>query len=273
MASTSTRPGGAPSAAGQPSLLSLAPHHKVYLLVLVAPVAFFTLVSLVLQTHAYNVWLSEAPTYGAAAAKEMAAKVKPTATIFAQRGNFINKYFIKYAWGWTTLAWLGLAFTLRAPTPKNEANQRSVDAAKGKARDDSPARTPEDQGATIASPLSKSLLRYLIATASWAIFALWLFGPSLMERIFTLSGGVCLPRQPEADALEGISNPSGPASSLGGAFRMPEGRIDEAFCRAGRRGISKEERPELFRTAHLIVTDGLENGRLSGVCECPFHLI
>lgn len=270
--SSSRRPEVAGSAIAPAALPLVAPHHRLYLLILLVPLALFTFASVFLSTHTYNVFLSALPNID-----DIPSSAKPVASLFAQRTNVINRYFIKYAWAWTSLAWLAQVLTLRAqpdaPSSTSTAHKRS-DSIKGKARMEDgqadgitttepsvPVKTPADQAATIASPLSKSILRYAIATACWFAFTSWLFGPPLMERIFTSSGGICLPQHPPT--THSTSNPSGPASSAG--FKMPEMPIDPDFCRAGRKGVSREDRPELFRTAHTLVVDGLESGRLRGV--------
>lgn len=253
---------GARSAPSSATHFPVAPYHVAYLSIVLLPVIIFTFLSIFSQSHAYNVYLAAAP---GSALEEYGRLngLQPIKSFFAQKSNPINVYFIKYAWAWTTLAWLAQLWTLRSPSAPDLKG-------KGKARDedaDEDEVTPADQEATIASPLAKSLLRYIISTICWIAFAMWLFGPSLMERILTSSGGVCLPHH----EMGGFSNPSGDATPAGSSgFRMPEMRIDEAFCRAGRKGISMEEKPELFKTAHRIVTDavgGAGGGRLRGKCK------
>ncbi|CAO1630870.1 unnamed protein product [Parajaminaea phylloscopi] len=245
------------------SSLPLARHHRIYLGLFAGIVAVFTLLSVVFQTHAYNVLANQGPPVPG---------LRPVASVFARKSNPINRIFIKKAWLWTTLADLALIFTLRSPAPS-----LGVSAAAGKQRQQSSSRLngsadgaspgdaagqvwteearPEDQEATVASPLAKSILRWSIATLCWLSFAVWLFGPSIMQRILTSSGGVCVPR----DDFTSVGR-------AGDTFPLPlpETRIDDAFCRAGSRGISKEERPELFRTAHAIVSDRSAGGKLRG---------
>ncbi|CAO1619992.1 unnamed protein product [Sympodiomycopsis kandeliae] len=241
----------------------ISQQHKAYLALVLSPIVVFTIVSVLSGSHAYNVFLTAPP----GSALEESGKLKqlqPIQSIFAQKSNWINVYFIKYAWAWTTLAWLAQLWTLRspvAPDVKGKGKAREYDDSNG--GDDENSSTIEDQDGTIASPLAKSLLRYLIATFSWIVFATWFFGPSIIERIMTSSGGVCLPHHSLTD---GISNLSGEASQVppGAGFSLPQAPIDAAFCRAGKRGISREERPDIFRTAHLIVSDTVGSGRLRG---------
>ncbi|KAA8905742.1 inositol phospholipid synthesis and fat-storage-inducing TM-domain-containing protein [Sphaerosporella brunnea] len=74
---------------------------------------------------------------------------------FSKKGNLINVIFVKYGWFWTTFVFLMHVSRLRA------------------------------------SSKAKALLRWLLATAWWIIVTQWFLGPPLMDRAFTLSGGVC----------------------------------------------------------------------------------
>lgn len=241
----------APAQTGQRSLI--APHHRVYLFIVVAPVFFFTVLSLFLQTHAYNVSLSAAPSR---VLDGVQSKLSPVTSIFAHKDNWINRLFLKYSWFWTTMACMAQALTLRTP-------------ASGLAEGKGKAKAEEENGTLrVADSRIRSFIRWLIATGCWIAFAGWLFGPSIMQRIFTSSGGVCIPRPEGPNSLSGMSNPSGSASMTEPGFQLPEGTfLDEAFCRAGGRGISKADRPDLFRTAHLMVTEGIPGSRLRGQCE------
>lgn len=268
-----SRTGSSASLAQSQSASPFAPHHILYVGILVSLVTFFTIVSLIFQTHHYNVSLQQ--SFFQQDLSSVAAQ--PVGSIFASKSNPINRIFIKKAWLWTTLAHFAMLFTLRAPLSPEEKRQAGLatSAGSGAARkgnagwsetsatSDSPEAAPEDQDATIASPLAKSFLRWVVATSCWLIFAVWLFGPPLMHRILTSSGGICVPR---SDTLSGFSNPSGSASSAP-KVSMPQSGIDDAFCYAGPRGISREERPDLFRAAHAVVTDSIAGGRLKGSCE------
>ncbi|CAO1620413.1 unnamed protein product [Jaminaea pallidilutea] len=266
-----SRAGSSASLAQSQSASLFAPHHILYVGILVSLVTFFTIVSLIFQTHHYNVSLQQ--SFFQQDLSSVAAQ--PVGSIFASKSNPINRIFIKKAWLWTTMAHFAMLFTLRAPLSPEEKRQAGfVTSAAGSgvarkgnagwseasATSDSPEAAPEDQDATIASPLAKSFLRWVVATSCWLTFAVWLFGPPLMHRILTSSGGICVPR---SDTLSGFSNPSGSASSAP-KVSMPQSGIDDAFCYAGPRGISREERPDLFRAAHAVVTDSVAGGRLKG---------
>lgn len=158
--SSSAGSGGTAAAARPGGVLTLAPHHHVYLAFFTSIILVFTVASVIFQTHTYNVLVAQSPRID----------LKPVASIWASKANPINRIFIKKAWLWTTLADLAQVLTLRAPPSASE--KRSLSKGKGKAREEdtdgaASSTTPEDQDATIASPLAKSLLRWFIATIAW----------------------------------------------------------------------------------------------------------
>ncbi|KXN85337.1 FIT family protein scs3 [Leucoagaricus sp. SymC.cos] len=83
---------------------------------------------------------------------------------FARKSNFLNVYFIKKAWGWTS----ALFFLLWTTSP------------------------PENRTARRA-------LKWAIATCVWIMFTMWFFGPSLLDRIIVASGGACVVRLPSGE--------------------------------------------------------------------------
>ncbi|KAH8828549.1 inositol phospholipid synthesis and fat-storage-inducing TM-domain-containing protein [Flagelloscypha sp. PMI_526] len=85
---------------------------------------------------------------------------------WANKSNWMNVYFIKKAWGWTTLAFLLAYFT-------------------------SPPSTMTLQRFT----------KYLIETGTWLVFASWFFGPPLLERLIVASGGECFLPLPNGEIL------------------------------------------------------------------------
>jgi hypothetical protein len=85
---------------------------------------------------------------------------------FASKHNILNLYFVKIGWFWTTLAFALLAYVTYAAQQKDKASsskRRWLQAA----------------------------LRYSIVTATWAGTTQWLFGPPLIDRSFTITGGRC----------------------------------------------------------------------------------
>lgn len=79
---------------------------------------------------------------------------------FARKDNVLNLYFVKVGWFWTTLAFASLLATQRAYTARLE-------------------RVP------------RALLRYALVTGSWILTTQWFFGPALIDRGFTITGGKC----------------------------------------------------------------------------------
>lgn len=107
----------------------------------------------------------------------------PAVSYFSKKSNFLNTFFAKQAWLWTSLAIL--AFHL--------ASLRS------------------------AAHLARFLLRYAIATTSWLAFTQWFWGPPLMDRVFTLTGGRCLLDTSPASSLDTASSAS--CRRLSGSWR------------------------------------------------------
>ena len=80
---------------------------------------------------------------------------------FASKGNFLNVFFIKKAWGWTTAVFLFSWLT----SPAAQRGGRSS---------------------------SRRLATYLFLTAWWILFTSWFFGPAILERVLVASGGECI---------------------------------------------------------------------------------
>jgi hypothetical protein len=86
---------------------------------------------------------------------------------FASKHNSLNLYFVKIGWFWTTLAFALVAYTTHAMGGKDTASSSTL---------------PRWLQAT---------LRYLVVTTTWIVTTQWLFGPPLIDRSFTLTGGRC----------------------------------------------------------------------------------
>lgn len=104
---------------------------------------------------------------------------------FARKDNIINLYFVKIGWVWTTLAFAAIhaistfsSTTLRRPTSGRQQH-----------------------------PLIQASIRYLLITFSWILVTQWFFGPALIDRSFTSTGGQCLlPGQLQHEHLEQLSS-------------------------------------------------------------------
>ncbi|KAJ7647178.1 inositol phospholipid synthesis and fat-storage-inducing TM-domain-containing protein [Roridomyces roridus] len=85
---------------------------------------------------------------------------------WANKRTWLNVYFIKQAWGWTTAAFL-LAWATGPPSARTLAR----------------------------------LSRWVTATGTWLLFTAWFFGPALFDRILLASGGECLLSLPDGSFL------------------------------------------------------------------------
>ena len=85
---------------------------------------------------------------------------------FAGKRNLFNLYFVKIGWFWTTLAFV----LLQATTTPVQKNPRS------------PSK---------ALVFIRATARYALITLTWYFTAQWFFGPALIDRGFTWSGGKC----------------------------------------------------------------------------------
>ncbi|ORX96483.1 hypothetical protein K493DRAFT_314493 [Basidiobolus meristosporus CBS 931.73] len=83
----------------------------------------------------------------------------PTETYFADKRNGLNQVFVKYGWGWTSALYLlFVTFVFARGEPQKAA----------------PFWT-----------------RWFLATSYWYVLTQWFLGPSVSDRVFTLSGGAC----------------------------------------------------------------------------------
>ncbi|KAG6836853.1 hypothetical protein H0H93_002294 [Arthromyces matolae] len=85
---------------------------------------------------------------------------------FANKANFLNVYFIKKAWAWTT----GTFFLLWITSPPSIQTRERV-------------------------------WKWVAHTAMWLIFTAWFFGPALLERLVVVSGGECILALPTGDPI------------------------------------------------------------------------
>lgn len=89
-----------------------------------------------------------------------------TSHYFANKSNFLNVYFIKKAWAWTSAAFL---FSWITSPPRTRTGGR--------------------------------LLKWAVETGVWLIFTSWFFGPALLDRFVLASGGECLVSLPDGEVV------------------------------------------------------------------------
>jgi hypothetical protein len=86
---------------------------------------------------------------------------------FASKKNFLNVYFIKKAWGWTSAVFLFSWFT--TPRPRHQGQNQGAGATR-----------------------LQRLATWLLLTGIWITFTNWFFGPAILERVAAASGGECI---------------------------------------------------------------------------------
>ncbi|KAH7913479.1 Fat storage-inducing transmembrane protein [Hygrophoropsis aurantiaca] len=85
---------------------------------------------------------------------------------FASKTNLLNVWFIKRAWGWTSLAFILLWGT----SPRQQRTARRA-------------------------------IKWISETLVWMMFTSWFFGPAILERVIAASGGECIVSLPTGDIL------------------------------------------------------------------------
>ncbi|KAI3405494.2 hypothetical protein KGF56_001512 [Candida oxycetoniae] len=93
---------------------------------------------------------------------------------FNNKGNFLNYFFVKRGWGWTTLVimfyYFGHVFRYLIESNKKKSN---------------------DKEAKIGTVIGGAILRYGLATIWWYLFTQWCFGLPIMDKVFIFTGGAC----------------------------------------------------------------------------------
>ncbi|PWY98957.1 hypothetical protein BCV70DRAFT_201172 [Testicularia cyperi] len=209
--------------------LGLMPYHVVFIAGLSSIVLLGTVYSVVYGTHLSNVGYAEfpasdlgqtipAPGPGAPGGLgEALPPIPPTIlqpnhalNYWANRKNIVNQIFVKKAWLWTTGVWLLQLFYLRMSPVQSLEQKKSDDPTKSSASTsngtklEAQARAVAAEQATITSPVSVSVLRYIFSTLIWLLFANWFFGPPLSERLLTATGAICVPSTDPLSPIEAL---------------------------------------------------------------------
>lgn len=93
---------------------------------------------------------------------------------YNNKHNFFNTVFVKRGWGWTTFMIVIFYAVVIIPKLFNSNSSTSVQREKR------------------IEFLIKAVVRYAIATFWWILFTQWCFGLPIMDKIFVLTGGVCV---------------------------------------------------------------------------------
>ncbi|CAL3971914.1 hypothetical protein PZA11_005161 [Diplocarpon coronariae] len=91
---------------------------------------------------------------------------------FAKKSNVFNVFFVKQGWAWVTIGYLFFLFTHPSTGPSS---------------------------LTLTQKRLRGIVRYSLVTTWWIFVTQWFFGPPIIDRGFTLTGGQCELVQ-EADA-------------------------------------------------------------------------
>jgi Inositol phospholipid synthesis and fat-storage-inducing TM len=160
--STSSSP--SPESSSLPSTSRPSPH---ILLVYPAILALGSLFS-ILSPSASASTLS-APLAPGVASDINTPRTPQTLNYFAGKQNILNLYFVKVGWFWTTLAFASLQLTATSTSKQPQPSTRNT------------------------NHIFQALLRYSLITLTWIITTQWFFGPALIDRSFTSTGGRCVP--------------------------------------------------------------------------------
>ncbi|KAK5196638.1 hypothetical protein LTR99_005427 [Exophiala xenobiotica] len=95
----------------------------------------------------------------------------PHTNYFSGKRNIFNIYFVKRGWFWTTMALILLQISTRPPPALKQKHYL------------------------------QAALRYTLATVSWFLTTQWCFGPALIDRSFTITGGHCEPHVMNTNGL------------------------------------------------------------------------
>jgi hypothetical protein len=103
---------------------------------------------------------SRASTYNPVTQSHYAATAP---SYFATKGNIFNRFFVKQGWAWITFSYLFFLFTHPSGGALGSITPKRI----------------------------RGLVRYGMVTVWWIFVTQWFFGPGIIDRGFTLTGGQC----------------------------------------------------------------------------------
>jgi Inositol phospholipid synthesis and fat-storage-inducing TM len=168
--------GSSSSSPERPRSISLSRPSPYILLIypiILALGSLFAIISPSAYTSTYS-----APLTPGIASEINTPKTPQALNYFAGKQNILNLYFVKIGWFWTTLAFILLQLTNN--TTISDLTQKQPPSSRA---------NPNTK-----NPLVQAFLRYSLITLSWILTTQWFFGPALIDRSFTSTGGRCVPR-------------------------------------------------------------------------------
>ncbi|KAI4242838.1 MAG: hypothetical protein LQ352_007158, partial [Teloschistes flavicans] len=112
-------------------------------------------------------------------------------TYFALKRNVFNQYFVKVGWFWFTVAWItwvGLGKGMVQRAKGWSSSERVVELDERIEEGEEGARG----GGWVLTPRRlRSVVRWGVVTMWWMLVTQWCFGPALIDRGFTFTGGQC----------------------------------------------------------------------------------
>ncbi|ORX40499.1 inositol phospholipid synthesis and fat-storage-inducing TM-domain-containing protein [Kockovaella imperatae] len=153
---------------------------------------------------------------------------RPGAPYLARKSNILNRLFVKYCWGWTSLAFISHLIS----SPPSASSSRFT-----------------------------RLIAFGAGTATWLVFTTWFFGAGLGDRVIALSGGHCAITVPSewgvnpdtlrhlwSDITDSVPTSSSSSSSSllgsdGGPFLLP---LPSSFC-SSKLALTPSTHPTLFK--------------------------
>ncbi|GAO48351.1 hypothetical protein SAICODRAFT_60761 [Saitoella complicata NRRL Y-17804] len=145
-----------------------------------------------------------------------------TKSYFASKHNLVNLLFVKNGWAWTSIAFWYHFSRLRR------------------------------------SDRLKAALRWALATFWWVLITQWCFGPPIMDRAFTATGGLCQIAQQEVAQPGLTSMPQNAAIVTSAACRAVRGKWSGGYDLSGHVFILVHSSLFLWYELYPILADGGE---------------
>ncbi len=117
-------------------------------------------------------------------------------TRFGLKGNFLNVYFVKKGWLWTTVA-ISILFSCIVlyfkffVTNNQKLILKTQKQIKTKKDDNENGNLISNPNKDSSKALFWIFIRYILITTWFIFYTQWFFGMPIMDRIFLVSGGSC----------------------------------------------------------------------------------